>query len=82
MAKKWIKGATENKGALHRNLGVPEGETIPADKLKKAENSSNPKIAKEAHLAETLKSMHKKPKKTEPKAKTDPLTAMYGAKSK
>lgn len=53
--KKWIKAATENKGALHRHLGVPEGEKIPAKKLKKALHSSNSTIRKEANLAKTLK---------------------------
>lgn len=56
MAKggKWIAGATKNKGALHRALKVPEGEKIPAAKLAKAVNSSNPKLAKQANLAKTL----------------------------
>ncbi len=60
MAKKWIKKATENKGALHRNLGVAEDKPISASKLHKAENSKNPKIRKEAALAETLKGFHHK----------------------
>lgn len=54
----WIAGATQNKGALHRNLGVPQGEKIPAKKLQAAAKSSNPTIAKEASLAKTLKSFH------------------------
>jgi hypothetical protein len=56
MAKNWIKGAIKHPGALHRELGVPEGKNIPAKKLAKAENSSNPKLRKRAKLAETLKS--------------------------
>ena len=63
MSKKWIKDATKNKGALHRALGVPEGEKIPAKKISKAEHSKNPKIRKEAALAKTLKSFHHKGKK-------------------
>lgn len=55
----WIAGATKNKGALHRKLGVPEGEKIPASKLAKAANSSNPTERKEASLAKTLKGFHK-----------------------
>lgn len=55
MANKWIAGATKNKGALHRNLGVPEGQKIPAKKLASAAKSTNPTIAKEAALAKTLK---------------------------
>jgi len=56
--EKWIQGAIKHKGSLHRALHVPEGEKIPASKLKKAEHSKNPKLAKKAHLAETLKRMH------------------------
>ena len=58
-AGKWIQGAIEHKGALHKSLHVPMGEKIPAKKLAKAEHSSNPKLAKRAHLAETLKHMHR-----------------------
>lgn len=58
-AKNWIAGATKNKGALHRALGVPEGKNIPEAKLEKAEGSSDPKMAKRARLAETLKGLHK-----------------------
>jgi hypothetical protein len=55
---KWIQGAIKHKGSLHRALHVPEGEKIPAKKLEKAAHSKNPKLAKKAHLAETLKRMH------------------------
>ena len=58
--KKWIAKATENKGGLHRSLGVPEGEKIPAKKLAKAEHSKNPKVKKQAALAKTLGKMRKK----------------------
>lgn len=74
MAKKWIKKATENKGALHRNLGVKEGDKIPEKKLESAKHSENPKIRKEAALAETLKHIHKKPSGKGMRAK------MYGSK--
>jgi hypothetical protein len=55
--KNWIKGAInpKNKGALHRELGVPMGEKIPAKKLEKATHSSNPTLAKRARLAKTLR---------------------------
>lgn len=56
---KWIQGAIKHPGSLHKALHVPAGEKIPAKKLMKAEHSSNPKLAKKAHLAETLKHMHK-----------------------
>lgn len=58
--KKWIQDAIKHKGALRKTLKVKEGEKIPEAKLKKAEHSKNPKTAKRAHLAETLKKMHKK----------------------
>lgn len=63
MAKdNWIKGAIkpENKGALHKELGVPEGKKIPEKKLIKAEHSKNPILAKRANLAVTLKSLPKR----------------------
>lgn len=59
MAKQWIKSATKNKGALHRALGVPSGQKIPAKKMAKAAHSSNPKIRKEASLAKTLGKLRK-----------------------
>ena len=55
----WIKDATKNKGALHRSLGIPEGQKIPMGKIKKAEKSSNPTLAKRARLAETLRGFKK-----------------------
>lgn len=61
--KKWIKKATANKGALHRKLGIPEGEKIPENKLDEAARSSNPTERKEASLARTLKGFHKKSSK-------------------
>lgn len=54
----WIAGAVKHPGALHRELGVPAGEKIPARKLERAEHSDNPKERKRAVLAETLKRMH------------------------
>lgn len=56
----WIAKATENKGGLHRSLGVPEGKKISEKKLSKAEHSDNPKVRKQAALAETLKKLHKR----------------------
>lgn len=50
----WIAGAIKNKGALHRDLGVPQGEKIPAKKLAKAAERPG-KVGKRARLAETLK---------------------------
>lgn len=46
---------SRHKGALHRVLGVPEGEKIPADKMAQAANSRNPHMRKMAALAKTAK---------------------------
>lgn len=59
MAEKWIQKAIKHPGKLHRELGVPQGEKIPAKKLVKAEHSKNKTIRKEANLAKTLKKLHK-----------------------
>lgn len=58
MAKHWIKQL--KKGALHRALGVPEGENIPASKMEEAKHSQNPKVRRMADTAETLKGLRKK----------------------
>jgi hypothetical protein len=55
---KWISGAIKHPGALHRQLGVPQGEKIPAKKLTAATHSDNPTLRKRAALAKTLKGMH------------------------
>lgn len=54
---KWIQGAIKHKGALHKQLGVPAGEKIPAKKLHEAAEKGG-KLGKRARLAETLKRMH------------------------
>lgn len=56
--KKWIGKAIKHPGKLHRDLHVPEGEKIPASKMKKAEHSKSPAIRREASLAHTLGKMH------------------------
>jgi hypothetical protein len=59
MAKeKWIQKAIKKPGALHKELGVPEGKKIPAKKLAAAAKKCG-KEGKRARLAETLKKMHK-----------------------
>ncbi len=58
MAKeKWIQGAIKKPGALHKEMGVPEGKKIPAKKLEAAAKKGG-KLGKRARLAETLKKMH------------------------
>jgi hypothetical protein len=56
--EKWISGAIKHPGALHKELGVPEGQKISESKLRKAEKMGG-KIGKRARLAETLKGFHK-----------------------
>lgn len=55
VSKNWIAGAVKRPGQLHRDLGVPQGEKIPASKLSAAEHSSNPKVRQRAHFAENVK---------------------------
>ena len=59
MAEKWIQKIGMKKGALHKSLGVPEGEKIPQKKLTKASHSKNPTLRRRAVLAETLKKLRK-----------------------
>jgi hypothetical protein len=44
-----------HKGRLHKALGVPEGEPIPAATLEQAENSKNPHVRQMANFAEQAK---------------------------
>jgi hypothetical protein len=58
--KNWIKDAIKHPGALRKKLGAKKGKPIPEKKLEKAAHSKNPKTAKQARLAITLKKMHHK----------------------
>ncbi len=58
MAKNWIAGAISKPGALHKQMGVPEGKKIPAKKLAAAAEKGG-KLGKRARLAETLKGFNK-----------------------
>ncbi len=40
-------------------MGVPKGKKIPEKKLDKAAHSSDPKLAKRANLAKTLRGLRK-----------------------
>lgn len=66
--EKWIQKTDMKKGALHKKLGVPEGEKIPVSKLKslkkelmkkgesdKKLSASDSKLLKQVNLALTLK---------------------------
>ena len=55
MTDKWMQGAVQHPGALHRHLGIPETEKIPAARLAAAAHSADPTIRREAVLAETFR---------------------------
>ena len=58
MAEKWIQKAHIKKGALHKEMGIPEGKKIPAKKLAAA--AKKPGVeGKRARLVETFKKMKK-----------------------
>ena len=46
-------------GALHKQMGIPEGQKIPEKKLKAAEAHGTPLEKKRANLADTLKHLDK-----------------------
>jgi len=56
-AEKWIQGAIRKPGALHKQLGVPADEKIPAAKLAAAAKKGG-KLGQRARLAQTLGKMH------------------------
>ncbi len=60
MADNWIQKAVgpKSRGKLHANLGVPQGQKIPAKKIAKAATQGGV-IGKEARLAKTLGSLRK-----------------------
>ena len=59
--KNWIAGAVKHPGALHKELGIPQGKKIPAAKLAKAAKAGG-KLGQRARLAETFKSFRNKRK--------------------
>lgn len=54
---RWIQSAIAHPGALHKELGVKQGEKISKGKLKKAAKAKG-KLGKRARLAETLSKFH------------------------
>lgn len=56
--KNFIQKAIKKPGALHQDLGVPQGQKIPAKKLASAAEKGG-KVGQRARLAETLKKLHK-----------------------
>jgi hypothetical protein len=47
-----------HKGLLHKNLGVKQGQPIPANKLAKAKKSASPAEKKRIVFAENAKKWH------------------------
>jgi hypothetical protein len=43
------------KGKLHRELGIPEGQKIPSARLNAAARSDDPEIRRDAIRAKTMK---------------------------
>lgn len=58
MTKNWISGAIKHPGALHEQLGVPQGKPIPAKTLRRAAGSDG-KLGQRARLAMTLKGLRR-----------------------
>ena len=54
----WIASAIRKPGALHRELGVPDGKKIPEGKLEKASHAGG-KLGQRARFAETLAKLRK-----------------------
>ena len=59
MSKDFIAGAIKRPGALHRKLGVPVGQKIPAAKVAAAAKKPG-LLGKEARFAEVLKGIRGK----------------------
>jgi hypothetical protein len=55
----WIGGAIKHPGALHRDLGVPQGQKIPRYLLERAAKQKGV-VGRRARLAETLGGMKRR----------------------
>ena len=54
----WIKGAVKHRGSLHREMGIPQGQKIPAKKLA-TDARKGGKLGERARLAETFKGLRR-----------------------
>ena len=54
----WIQGAVKHPGALHKEMGIKEGDPIPEGRLEEAAKSKG-KLGRRARLAMTLKRMNR-----------------------
>ena len=57
--KKWIQGMHMKTGALHGEMGIPEGQKIPESKLEAAAHSKGKKGYR-ARIAIRLRGFHHK----------------------
>ena len=57
MTKKFNPGGS--KGKLHRELGIPVSQKIPASRLAQAERSKNPEVKRDAVSAKTMEGWKK-----------------------
>ncbi len=57
--KKFIQKAIKHPGALHEDLGIPQGEKIPEETLREAAKQPG-KVGQRARFAETLKHMNER----------------------
>lgn len=57
MMTQWISKAIKHHGALHKDLGVPEGQKIPRSKILAAASGKG-LTAERARLALTLEKLH------------------------
>lgn len=55
--KNWIQGAVKHPGALHAELGVPQGDPIPADRLQQAAQAGG-KLGERARFAMNIKHLN------------------------
>ncbi len=58
MGKNWIAGAIKKPGALHRDLGVPQGKKIPLAMVHQAAKKKGV-VGQRARLALTLGKLRK-----------------------
>lgn len=56
--KNFIAGAIKHPGALHRELGVPQGKKIPVAAIRAAANKGG-KLGQRARFAMTLRNLNK-----------------------
>lgn len=54
----WIQGAIKSPEALHKQMGIPQGEKIPASRLASAADKGG-KLGERARFAETMKGLRK-----------------------